>query len=340
MCRRRVDGLALAGRGPVAQAVVRRAQVRAALDHPARDRRREVAAWLRDDRVARNGRAARRCRLTGAGARMARPEEVTRPLPDVAGHVKQAIPVGRERAGRRGALVAIEREVLPWELTLPGVGQVPAIGREIVTPDIDRAVEAAASGEFPLRLGRQRLARPRRVGLRVGIRNVRDRVPVPAPDVAGRALGTPPARAGNVRPPLAEVAEIDRPGGAAEDQRARYQQAGVGIRVVGGAERPLGDRPVTGRGHKPAEVGYRDRPGVHPEAVHGDPAHGALLRIEGVRPHGELAAGDPGHACPPGGTGAVRHRRRGPHRGRPYPGNAGRIHPPRVMRPQVRKGTG
>jgi hypothetical protein len=213
-----VDRLALAGRGTVAQAVARSAQMRAALDHLARDSRRQVAARLGDDRVAEDGRAARRCSLTRASAGVPRPEEVAGPLPHVAGHVEQAVAVGRECSGRRGALEAIQEQVLPRELALPGVGEVPATGREFVTPHVDRAVEAPAGGELPLGFRRQRLARPRGVGLGVGIRNVRDRVPVPAPYVAIRTLGMPPARAGQVRPPLAEVAQIHRPRGAAEHQ--------------------------------------------------------------------------------------------------------------------------
>ncbi len=213
-----VDRLALPGRGTVAQAVAGSAQVRAALDHLARDRRRQVAARLGDDRVAEDRCAARRYSLTGASARVPRPEEVTGPLPHVASHVEQAVAVGRERAGRRGALEAIKEQVLPGELALPGVGQVAAIGREFVTPHVDRAVEATAGGELPLSFRRQRLARPGRVGLGVGIRNVSDRVPVPAPYIAIGTLGMPPARAGHVRPPLTEVAQIHRPRGAAEHQ--------------------------------------------------------------------------------------------------------------------------
>src|SRR5262249_12589955 len=46
---------------------------------------------------------------------------VAAPLPDVAGHVVQAVAVGREGLHRRGALVAVPGGVLPRELPLPAV---------------------------------------------------------------------------------------------------------------------------------------------------------------------------------------------------------------------------
>ena len=66
MSGRRVDGLALARRRAVAQAVVRRAQMRAALDDTARDvaRRpgRERSTGLEEGRSVRRRSTPRRCR--------------------------------------------------------------------------------------------------------------------------------------------------------------------------------------------------------------------------------------------------------------------------------------
>src|SRR5687768_13351057 len=98
MGRRRVDGLGLARRRPVTEAIARGTEMRAALDHPALET------------VSRRGTAASvRRRLT---------ERVARPLPHVAGHVVQAIAVGRERPDRGRALVAVGEQVLPGELAL------------------------------------------------------------------------------------------------------------------------------------------------------------------------------------------------------------------------------
>src|SRR5215211_6251764 len=110
---RGVDRLALARGGPEAQAVVRGAQVRSALDDPARD------ALVGGRPTARRPAVTRR-------------EGIARPLPYVAGHVAQAVAVGREGADRRRAGVAVEQQVLPGELALPAVRQDLPVGRNLV----------------------------------------------------------------------------------------------------------------------------------------------------------------------------------------------------------------
>src|SRR4051794_22805252 len=164
-----VDRLALACGGSEAQAVVRRAQVRAALDDPARY-----------PLVGRRPAA----RLFA----LARREGVARPLPDVAGHVIQAVAVGWEGTDRRRAGVAVEHEILPGELALPAVGQHLPARRELVTPCEGLAVEPPARGVLPLGLGRQRLARPRRVRRGVLVGDLRDRVAAARVRVAPRPL--------------------------------------------------------------------------------------------------------------------------------------------------------
>ena len=57
---------------------------------------------------------------------------------------------------------------------LPGVGHLFSRGRELLAPGVFRAVEAAAGGKFPLGLGRQFLAGPARVGLRIAIGDMDD----------------------------------------------------------------------------------------------------------------------------------------------------------------------
>src|SRR5262245_60978631 len=124
---RGLDRLGLASGRPVAQAVVGRTQVRAALHDVARELLAgpaNLVALVRrfDPRVdARPGRAATRM---GHLVRVARRVVVRRPLPDVAGHVEEAEAVWPKAADRRRSLVAILREVLPRELALPGVRHV------------------------------------------------------------------------------------------------------------------------------------------------------------------------------------------------------------------------
>src|SRR5580658_2523019 len=94
VARGSVDRLGVAGGGLVAAAIIRRAQMRAALEHLAGDADLRlawvVALGLRPAaRILRH--AARFSRLR----RMARGPEIRRPLPDIADHVVDAVAVGR-----------------------------------------------------------------------------------------------------------------------------------------------------------------------------------------------------------------------------------------------------
>src|SRR5262245_37265648 len=102
---RGVHVLRHARRGAVALAVVRRAQVRAAFHDFARD-----ALALRGAGIdAVFARAAARVGDRAAGLRDPAVVlvPVDGPLPHVAGHVVEAVAVRRERADRRGPLVAV-----------------------------------------------------------------------------------------------------------------------------------------------------------------------------------------------------------------------------------------
>src|SRR4051812_40641357 len=94
MAGRGVDRLALACRRPVAQAVVRCAEVRAALRHAPRDLSAGfIRAVALSDRLGRTRVAGRTTpalsRANGRGI------EVGGPLPDVAGHVVEPVTVRR-----------------------------------------------------------------------------------------------------------------------------------------------------------------------------------------------------------------------------------------------------
>src|SRR4051794_4347661 len=161
--RRRVDLLALSRRRSIAQAVVRRAQVRASLDDSSGDLlgRIHVARW--------------RTAPVGGGLVVARGEGIDRPFPDVAGDIEQSVAVRRERPDRRRPLEAVECQVLPRELALPGVRPPPAVrSLVVVAPREDRTVEPAARRELPFGFGGQLLARPGRVGLGVLERDMDD----------------------------------------------------------------------------------------------------------------------------------------------------------------------
>src|SRR5262245_13299670 len=113
---------------------------------------------------------------------MTRDVPVGRPFPDVPGHVVEVVAVRWEASDRRRALVAVELRVLPGELALPAVRHRLAVREVLVAPGERRAVEPAARGVLPLGLGRQLLARPRRVRLGVLTRDVDDGMVVAAVD--------------------------------------------------------------------------------------------------------------------------------------------------------------
>ena len=122
-----------------------------------------------------------------------------------------------------------------------------------------------------------------------------DRVTVAAVDRRARSFGPLPVRAGDVLPPIAEVAHVDRPCRLAKDERAGDEQVGVGVRVERRVERPLAEGHVAGLPHEAAELRSGHRPLVHPEAVHSDAMYGPLFWIEVLRAHPELARGNPAH---------------------------------------------
>src|SRR6476620_2840180 len=109
-----IDRLRMARCRPVASAVVRRAQMRAAFDDLLWNldvgRSGVVAAILAPAaRVLRDAAGLRRIRF------MPWRVPVGRPFPDVADHVVKSVTVWRECADRRGALDAVGIGVLPRE---------------------------------------------------------------------------------------------------------------------------------------------------------------------------------------------------------------------------------
>ncbi len=294
MAGRGVGRLALPRRRPVAQAIVGRAEVRAALEHPARDVRVGLSGRVAllgglDPRVARG--AARLRYLVG----VARREEVARPLPHVAGHVVQPVAVGGEGADRRRALVAVGQEVLPGELALPRIRRHASFGRELVAPREDGALQPTARGELPLCLGRQRLSGPSRIRVRVLVRYMHHRVVVTPVERARWSFGVAPARARRVGPPGVVVVQADGTRRPAKDERAGHKQCRVDARIVGGVRRALGRGDVVGCLGEAAELGVCHRVFVRPEAVDRNAVYRALLGVKVVRAHQERAAGDPGH---------------------------------------------
>src|SRR5690554_5534136 len=138
MTGRRVDRLPLARGRTVAQTIVRRAEMRAPLDH-----------MLWDLRLAR--RTLRRARrpiarhATGFGPPgTVGPIRITGPLPDVAGHVSKPVAVRLKRIHRRGSRVPVELQILPGELPMPGVRPEPTLGGKFLPPHIGRPLQTTS----------------------------------------------------------------------------------------------------------------------------------------------------------------------------------------------------
>ena len=178
--------------------------------------------------------------------------------------------------------------------------------RRCRSPGVFLPGEAAACRVFPLRLGRQPLAGPGRVGGGILPGHVHDRVVCPALDGASRSLRVPPVGARHPSPPLRQVVEVHSVTRGRKDQGARNQQVlrrrrrpGRELRHQRSEVRHApGHRRVAGGVHEGAEFGVRDGVDIHEEAVHIDRVCRAFGG-EGVltlTPHHEPPAGDPHHA--------------------------------------------
>src|SRR5262249_28966232 len=175
MARRGIDRLCVARGRTVAAAVVRGAQVRAALQHPSRHPDvglTGIVALLFTPTIWVLGNATGFWRVGLVLWRV----PVAGPFPDIADHVVQAIAIGRESCHRRGARKTILAAVLMREVALPDVGHVLATRRQLVAPGELRAIQARARGKFPFRLGWQVLAGPARISERIGIGAVHNRM--------------------------------------------------------------------------------------------------------------------------------------------------------------------
>src|SRR6201999_974350 len=138
MCRADGGVARLPRRGPIAHAEIGRAQIRSALDDA------KLAAEIDRRRDAAGGGAAT--------------PGVLRPLPDIAGHVVETVAVRREAADRGCALESLAAEIERREDSAPVIGLRRRVAVLLIAPVEPRAVEAAARGEFPLRLRWQRMS--------------------------------------------------------------------------------------------------------------------------------------------------------------------------------------
>src|SRR6266542_2780389 len=230
---------------PVAQTVIRRAEIRATLQYLPRD------AYLRRPQInARFFLSAFRvkARAAGVGYTAVLLIPVGRPLPDVAGHVIKSVAVRRERTDWRRALITVGQQIHDWEFALPGIGHHLAVRRELVSPGVGRAFESSARGELPLGFGRQFLAPPSRIGFGVLKCDMHDRMPGhPLLQRTARPQRTSPTRARRVCPPVEVIAEVDAMRGLLKNNRTGHERFRIRARIVLRIQRTLGDRQVMSR---------------------------------------------------------------------------------------------
>src|SRR5207253_5846104 len=139
---------------------------------------------------------------------------------------------------------ALRCDLPPWEVAMPGVRHLPSVRRKLVAPGELGAVEPAARGEFPFSFGWQFLAGPVRIGERIPVSDLHDRMVVQPSDRAARAVRTPPVGAELELPPLPPVAQVDRVLRRDEYKRARFEHARQRAGIVPWVGRDLGGRDV------------------------------------------------------------------------------------------------
>src|SRR6516165_2618230 len=292
MGRAEIDLLRLARSRTIARAIIGSAQERAALDDAARRLARGQCQILQFG----SGR------INGLLPRMTRPIPIARPLPDIADHVVEAVAVRLEAADRRGPYVAVLVGVVDGEDALPGIRDRLAVRIEGARPVV-LAVATAARSKFPLRLGRELTIAPARVGQRILVGDMHDRMIVLARDRAARACRRTPIGARHVLEPLRDAAAARDIGRRDEHHRAGNEQLPGHAGVRRGIEPSLGQGHVSRRRDEFAKLRVGHLVAIDPEAVDAHGVREAFLRTMALGTHHERPAADEHHA---GGGAVVR----------------------------------
>src|SRR5882757_7121408 len=148
----RIDRLRVSRGRPIAAAIVRRAQMRAAFQNLPWDAylwQAGIEAFVLASAagIFRNAAGLRSVRFVSWRI------PVGRPFPDIPDHVVDAVAVRRKGRDRRGAIEAVGTEILMREFALPGVGHMPVTRRELRAPGVFGVSQAAACRKLPFRFG-------------------------------------------------------------------------------------------------------------------------------------------------------------------------------------------
>jgi hypothetical protein len=97
-----------------------------------------------------------------------------------------------------------------------------------------------------------------RISLRILERDLHDRMIEPSGHRASLAFWVPQIGRRLPVPPVAEIAQIDRPARLAKYHSTGLEHLGQGARVIGRVQRPLGDRAIAGGGNKAGKLTVGD----------------------------------------------------------------------------------
>src|SRR5207244_7763123 len=195
----RVRAAAVAGAGPVTRAIAVVAEEGPAALHalghewPGRVDRALRSGWV--DRHPLAGAPPIRLPIIPVGA----------PLPHVAGHVVEPVPVWRVRFYRRRPFEAVLHGVLVRKRALPNVALGMLLRERLISPDVGLPIQPAAGRKFPLGLRGQAFSCPARIGDGIVPGDLDDGMIVLAFDVAVWSFGMPPIRTRRPVPPLRKV---------------------------------------------------------------------------------------------------------------------------------------
>ena len=219
------------------------------------------------ERAFRPLRVSRNAALLGKFLKIIRAIPIATSLPDVAGHVIEAVAIWGKRFHGRNTGKSIFAFVLNRELSLIAVGRKLPARLELIAPRIELSAQASPRGKLPLGLRRQPLARPFCVGDRVGIADLHHRIVFLALYVALWTFWVPPVRAVLVTPPPVMIGQRHRAGCRSEDDRTGHKALWRRSRKLFFGRRAFRYGDVAGRLDEFLKLGVGDIRRVHPEAI-------------------------------------------------------------------------
>src|SRR5262249_21761607 len=163
------------------------------------------------------------------------------------------------------------------------------------TRPIVLAVATAARGEFPLRLGRELAPAPARIGERILVGDMHDRMIVLARDRAAGTGRRTPIGARHVLEPLGDAAAARDIGRRNEHHRAGREQLLGHAGMRRGVKPALGQGHVSRRRHELAKLRVAHLVAIDPEAIDAHGVGEALLRPLALGTHHERSAADERH---------------------------------------------